>query len=347
MGRHRPQIRWGLISGLALIVLLDMFSASAAADEEKGTVAGQVTTSNGQTIPFGVTVQLDAPGGQIAGQQPADSSGRFQFDYIEKKDYTLVVTADGYQSATQEVDLRYGNQLFVTVRLVPVEQKSNKPGGAVTSVNELKVPAHARQQFLKGDRALEAQDFSAAQHHFERAVDEYPCYPQAQLGLATSLIATKQASRAETALKKAIECSPTFLDAYVELSQLFNAQKRYEESSKLLQPAIGRSPNTWQLHYQMGVAHYGMKQYEEAEKDFLGARSINQTPPPILHIKLADVYLKKSEFGKAYAEMQSYLREEPEGRFAPKIKAVIRQMKADGLVPADSPSATSSGITKP
>src|SRR5574337_853970 len=100
----RPQIRWGLTSALALTVLLGMFSASAAAGEEKGTVAGQVTTSHGQTIPFGVSVQLQAPGGQIAGQQPADSSGHFQFDYIEKNDYTLLVTADGYQPATEEVD---------------------------------------------------------------------------------------------------------------------------------------------------------------------------------------------------------------------------------------------------
>jgi len=347
MGLPMPQIRRGSISALALIVLLGTSSAYAPTDEEKGTVAGQVTTSNGQTIPFGVSVQLQAPGGQIADQRPADSAGRFQFDYIEKKNYTLLVTADGYQPATQEVDLRYGNQLFVTIRLVPLVHKLNNPGGAVTSVDELKVSARARREFLKGDRALKAQDFSGAKRHFEQAVDEYPCYPQAQLGLATALIAKKQASQAETALKKAIQCSPALLDAYVELSQLFNAERRYEESSKLLQPAIERSPNVWQLHYQMGVAHYGMKQYEEAERDFLGTRSLNQTPPAILHIKLADVYLKKGDFGKAYGEMQSYLREEPDGRFAPKIKTVIQQMKADRLIPADTPSARSSGIAKP
>jgi tetratricopeptide (TPR) repeat protein len=347
MGRHRLQFRGGRISALALILLLDMFSPSAVADEAKAKVAGQVTTSNGKTIPFGVNVQLQAPGGQFAGQQPADSSGHFQFDYVEKKDYTLLVTADGYQPVTQDVDLRYGDQLFITIRLTPLDHKLIDARGAVTSVEDLKVPDHAKRQYIRGDRAFKAQNFSAAKRFFEQAVQEYPCYAQAELGLATVLIATKQSSQAETALRKAIQCAPTFLDAYVELSQIFNAEKRYGESSELLQPAIERSPDTWQLRYQMGVAHYGMKQYEEAEKDFLGARSVNQTPPPILHIKLADVYLKKSDFGKAYAEMQSYLREQPDGRFAPKIKTVIQQMKADGLVPADSPSATSSRNAKP
>jgi tetratricopeptide (TPR) repeat protein len=347
MGRQRPQIRVGVIAAVALIVLFDVFSPSAVADEGKAKVAGQVTTSNGKTIPFGVNVQLQAPGGQIAGQQPADSSGHFQFDYIEKKDYTLLVTADGYQPVTRDVDLRYGDQLFVTIRLAPLDHKLIEDRGAVTSVEDLKVPDHAKRQYVKGDRAFKAQNFSAARRFFEQAVQEYPCYAQAQLGLATVLIAAKQSSQAETALRKAIQCAPTFLDAYIELSQLFNAEKRYDESSELLQPAIERSPDTWQLRYQMGVAHYGMNQYEKAEKDFLGARSLNRTPPPILHIKLADVYLKKSDFGKAYAEMQSYLKEQPDGRFAPKIKTVIQQMKADGLVPADSPSATSSRNAKP
>lgn len=347
MGLHRRQIRQGTISALALIVLLGTSSVYAATDEEKGTVAGQVTTVNGKTIPFGVSVQLEAPGGQIAGQQPADSSGHFQFDYVEKKDYTLLVTADGYQPATQEVDLRYGDQLFVTIRLTPLDHASIKDRGAVTSLEDLKVPDRAKRRYVKGDRALKTQNLPAARKFFELAVQEYPCFAQAQLGLATVLIATKQSSQAETALRKAIQCAPTFLDAYVELSQLFNEENRYDESSKLLQPAIARSPDTWQLRYQMGVAHYGMKQYEEAEKDFLGVRSLNQTPPPILHIKLADVYLKKSDFGRAYVEMQSYLTEQPEGRFAPKTRVVIQQMKADGLVPADSPSATSSQNAKP
>ena len=344
---HRPQIRGGVISALALMVLLDMFSLPAVADEGKAKVAGQVTTSNGKTIPFGVNVRLQAPGGQNAGQQPADSSGHFQFDYVEKKDYTLVVTADGYQPATQEVDLRYGNRLFVTIRLAPLDHKLKEDRGDVTSVEDLKVPDRAKRKYAKGDRALKARNFSAAERLFEQSVKEYPCYAQAQLGLATVLIAKKQSSQAEAALRKSIQCSPAFLDAYVELSQLFNAEKRFGDSLELLQPAIVRSPDTWQLRYQMGVAHYGMKQYEQAEKDFLGARSLNQTPPPILHIKLADVYLKKSDFGKAYAEMQSYLSEQPDGRFAPKIKTVIQQMKADGLVPADAPSATSSRSAKP
>lgn len=347
MGQHALEFRRGTIVLVAMAFLIGVFSASGVAAEERATLAGQVTTSQGKTIPFGVTVQILTPGGQIAGQQPANSAGHFEFDYIKKEDYTLTVTAKGFRPSTQDVDLRYGSQLFVTVQLTPVRKKAKSDRGAVVSVNDLKVPRHAKQQYIKGNRAFKARHFSVAKRYFERAVQEYPCYVQAQLGLATALIARKQSSPAEVALQKAIHCVPSFLDAYVELSQLFNAERHYGQSAKLLQTAIERSPNTWQLRYQMGVAHFGMNQFQKAEEDFLKVSSLNQSPPPLLYIKLADVYLKENAFGKAYAEMQSYLKKQPHGRFAPRIKTVIQRMKNDGLLSQDSSSAKPSRTAKP
>lgn len=347
MGLRRLQIQAVANSALTLMVILGMFLPSARAEDAKANVADQVMTSNGNPIPFGVNIELRAPGGQIAGQQPADSSGHFEFDYVAKKDYTLLVTAEGYQPAVCDVDLRYGDQLFLTIRLNPLNHKVKEHRGDATSVEDLKVPHHAKRQYLKGDRAFKAQNNTAAKKFFDQAVREYPCYAQAQLALATVLIAKKQASQAEIALRKAIHCVPTYLDACVELSQVFNAEKRYDETLKLLQPAVAHSPDTWQLRYQMGVAHNGMKQYEMAEKDFLAARTLQRTPLPILHIRLADVYLKKNEFAKAYAEMQSYIKQQPGGRFVPRIRAVIQRMKQDGLVPTGPPSATASPGAKP
>lgn len=110
-------------------------------------------------------------------------------------------TADGYQPATREVHLRYGDQLFVTIRLTPVGHKVKRHHGAVTSVNNLKVLHLAEQEYIKGNRAFKAQRFSAAKKYFEQAVKEYLCYAQAQLGLATVQIEEKHAPQAKATLK--------------------------------------------------------------------------------------------------------------------------------------------------
>jgi len=55
-------------------------------------------------------------------------------------------------------------------------------------------------------------------------------------------------------------------------------------------------------------------------------------------VKLADVYLKKNAFDKAYSEMESYLRAEPSGRFAVKVRELMKQLESAGLVDAASVS---------
>ena len=49
-------------------------------------------------------------------------------------------------------------------------------------------------------------------------------------------------------------------------------------------------------------------------------------------MKVADVYLAQEAYDKAYAEMQAYLQAQPSGRFAEKIRKIIREMGAAGVL---------------
>ena len=95
------------------------------------------------------------------------------------------------------------------------------------------------------------------------------------------------------------------------------------------------SPDAWQFHFQLGIANYGMKNYTEAEKELREVSRLNKTPPSLLYVKLADVYFRESKYDDAYGEMEEYLRKEPEGRFAPRIHTIMKQMKAAGVLSAD------------
>jgi len=82
------------------------------------------------------------------------------------------------------------------------------------------------------------------------------------------------------------------------------------------------------------MAHYSLKQYNQAEEEYLKVQSLNPNAPAELHVKLADIYLKENAYDKAYAQRQAYLQAEPEGRFASKIKAIMRQMESSGALGA-------------
>jgi tetratricopeptide (TPR) repeat protein len=189
----------------------------------------------------------------------------------------------------------------------------------------------ARREYEKGVHELQARNLNEAAAHLEKAVKEYPCYARAQTDLATVLSQQHQFDRSESALKKAIYCDPDFLNAYSELGQLYYNEKRFQESESVLQEGLRRSPGGWQFYYQMAADDYRLGQFSKAEQEYLKAESFSSQVPAEIHVKLADVYLKERAFEKTYSEMQGYLRIEPNGRFASKIKTTMQRMKADGI----------------
>jgi tetratricopeptide (TPR) repeat protein len=331
---------WGRAIGSVLTVCVLILVCQPAAFCQRSTsLSGRVTTRDGVTIPFGVTVTLRTNAGQLVVSQPVDSAGHFEIDGLQRIDYRMVVTAKGFRPAELDADLRYsGGSVTINVQLTP--EPTRRPNkGAVTSVAELRVPAAARNKYQKGSRAFQQRRYSVAQRYFEQATQDYPCYARAQVDLATVLIIRKTDSvGAETRLRKAIQCDATFLDAYIELAQLLNAKGQYKQSVKVLRQGMQHSPDAWQFHFQLGVANYGMKNYSEAEKELGEVSRLNKTPPPILYVKLADVYLRESKYPEAYSEMEKYLRKDPEGRFAPKIHTVMKEMRAAGVLSAEKPA---------
>jgi len=189
---------------------------------------------------------------------------------------------------------------------------------------------------------LRDKNLSAAESRFRKAVEEYPCYARAQTDLALVLNERQQFPASEAALKKAMECDPDYLDTYNELGQLYYNEKKYQESQAILQEGLRRSPQSWQFYYQLGADHYHLGQYVTAEQEYLKAESLNASVPAEIHVKLADVYLKESAYGEAYAEMQAYMRTAPNGPYAERVRDLMHRMESDHTVAAGQASTAQS-----
>lgn len=339
-----------LSAGLALWVIcplsLWMIGARVAYGQERASIEGVVRTGRGEAIPFGVTVRLETDEGMVA-QQPLNSEGEFEFDYLPKRFFRLIVTGDGFQTSERDLDLAHGpDRVHVNIFLSP-ESKTKTNSEALPALTDLNAPKHARREYAKGAQALERKDLAQARAHYEKAISEYPCYARAQTDLALVLAGQHEIPPAEAALRKAIQCDAGFLDAYAELSELLSREKRFTESGTVLEQGLRRSPSTWQFYYELGVAHYGMGQYTSAESDYLKVVAVNPKPPSKLHVKLADVYLKQAAYDKAYAQMQEYLRLEPAGPFAAKVKSIMQSLESSGMVHAAQSQAAQPSSPRP
>lgn len=336
-GRSRQPA--GAYVPLLFLLPVGLLAPVPAACQQTVDLAGQVVTDTGQTIRSGVMITLETDEGERAAQTPADTAGRFELHNLRKLRYRLTVTAEGFEPWQQELDLGRGAvQYTIKISLTPLKKVKEIPAPAPALTDD-QAPKTARKEYERGVHALAARKLDEAHTHLEKAVAEFPCYARAQTDLAVILTEQRQGQSAEAALRKAVQCDPGFADAYTQLGQLLNAEKKFAESAELLQDGLRRSPGAWQFYYQLAIAHFGLKQYSQAEEEYLRVQSLNPNPPADLHVKLADVYLKENAYDKAYAQMQAYLQAEPEGRFAAKIKAIMRQMESSGALRAPSARA--------
>jgi tetratricopeptide (TPR) repeat protein len=337
MGRQHPRSLTAAWAGLFPFLLL--WGAALGLCQEVVVLEGQVLTDGGAPLATTAHLHLEAQDGQTVADQPADSRGRFRFLNLSREVYHLTVTADGFQSRQQSLDLRYGYVWqIITVALTPLERAK----GASVSMTDLSAPKKAQKEYEKGRRAFEKKELPEARRHLENAVSAYPCYARAQTTLGMTLELQGENAPAETAFRKAIECDAVYLEAHVQLGILLNQEQKFSDCAADLKKVIGHFPGSWQLSYQLAAAEYGLGHYEQAQQEYLRVESLSSQIPAEIHVRLADVYTQQGAYADAYAEMQAYLRAEPQGRFAQKAHEVMRQMEESGVLKESRPQPTAS-----
>lgn len=293
---------------------------------------GRVRGDAGVTLRSGVKIQIETDEGKLIAEQPANSEGAFHFENLPKVNCRLLVTADGFEPYQESIDLAYGATIFIrNINLRPAGKVKESLVSAPARSDNL-APKNAKREYVQAARELAAKNLEGAKVHLENAVKEFPCYARAQTDLGTILEAGHDLAGAETALKKARECDPDYIDSYIVLGQMLNSQERFADSERILQEGVRRSPGSWQFYYQLGVAYYGLGQYSKAQTEYQRVLELNPTPAPDFRVKLADLYLKEKAYDKAYSQMEEYLKAEPHGRFAARVKSIMEQMKASGVL---------------
>jgi tetratricopeptide (TPR) repeat protein len=305
----------------------------APAVKETVVFAGQVRSSDGHAISSGVIVTLETVDHVPIATKHANADGQFEFESVPGNACLLQVSAQGFQTFQQRLDEVVFTQFrtFVNVFLTPVDQ-SEREEAAPAVLTDQKAPEKARDELVKGVQALLKEKYSVARTHFEKAIAVYPCYARAQTELAIVLIPPGDFTQAESALRKSVQCDSGYHHARLVLGQLLNMQKRFGESEKTLREAIRLAPSSWELYYQLGIADFGLGEYARAAEEFEEVLSFNPAPPSSYYARAADAYLAQRTYDKAYAKMRDYLRTDPHGPFAEKIRTMIKQMEAKGVL---------------
>ena len=288
-------------------------------------IQGEVRTRDDQPPPQDTIVRLEAVDGRPFAEQRIGADSKFQFVNPPKAAYRLSVIATRYKTVTETIDTTYGMPQPLVIKLDPIG--STAPPAQAT-VTDLAAPKQARREYEKGWQAFSLGKLKEAQRHLEKAVAEDPCFARAQTALGIVFTRVQQFEAADSAFRKSIKCDGGFFQGYMQLALLEWGQKKYEACSATLEQGLRQFPNQWTLHYDLARAKHSLGDFQTAEQEYLKAQELNPATRPAIHLELAELYLNWKKYDKARAEMEAYLRADPNGKSAQRTRKMLQDLQA-------------------
>lgn len=332
----------------ALFILWSLLPARAAA-QRSGTnsqgglpsntavVTGTVYSEKGNHPVMQALVQLCDGGGNMLAQEITTDNGEFSFRGLERNNYILQISADGFAASSTSVDLSYNSERGVPVYLKAVAtEASDTVAPASVSAHELSIPKDARNSFAAGRKKMYIdKNPQGALADFQSAVAEAPGYYEAYYQMALVQVNLGTSADAEASLRKAIELSgDKYGEADVSLGTILLDRGQSADGEKTLRRGIELNPDFWLGHYELGRALLNQEKLSEALKSAEQARSLSPGTA-IIYRLLSNIHLREKDYSALLQDIDAYIKLDPDSPAGLRAKA-LREQVAQKVSASDS-----------
>jgi Tfp pilus assembly protein PilF len=318
---------------LSFALTFALFAASSvAAQRERDTyttgptleISGQVRLSELNAPAPDAQVSLERFSGGLVEQMATDRSGRFRFIGLATGNYTVRVSAHGYQTTQQTVDLRFVFKQYLLFELRRDESMSS-PRPTSSLVIDARVPKEAGESVERGRAELAKKNTAQAITHFQNALEIYPEYFDAQLLLSTTFMDLREWQKAETSLLKALNLKNDEPMVLLALGEVYWREKRYEEAEKLLVQGTKLDDESWHGHFTLARLYWDQKELMKAAPAV--GRTLQLKPDfAEAHLLAGNILLQLNQQRRALVEYQEYLKLEPKGEFAQQTRELVDKL---------------------
>ena len=330
-------------SRISLCVVVSLFVSCAFAQRTPRMNGGDGSSVGNVTIRVIYTDERPA-GAQLLVQLLSASSsspvattytrenGQAGFGNIAIGIYHVVVSGQGIETADSgafEIDSRMTAQTqFVYVRRI--EDRAQAGGGPpLVMATSMNIPKKAQKEFDKSLDAINAHDWDKALQHLTSATAIYPQYVAAYTNLGVVYGQLNDPVHQREALEKAVSLDDHFAPALVNLARLDYRDKRFPESQDLLEKATRVDPANAQTLVLLAQTDLVNQHYDDAIANAKKVHSLPHEHLAIIHYIAARALEFKHRAGDAVTELQTFLKEEPDGPRAAQVRSDMSHLHAE------------------
>ena len=186
--------------------------------------------------------------------------------------------------------------------------------------------------FNKGQDAHEKGDLTTALGFYERALEAFPEFPEAELQRGNALLSLKRTNEAEKAFRKALELREDWTLAMSNLGSLLVEQKKYDEAEGLLAKSLQKDDMNQAALAALADLRLRTNAPETVLKEILAKLSSfsgNVRPTTSVLEAKAAIELKLKDTASAKATARRVLEQDPKNVSANLILAEIALMERD------------------
>lgn len=325
---------------LAGAVLFLCVAASARAQVlQKGTITVFIRGPEGGPISVVPTLSLRSPmRGSTPGFAQQTGGGGWIFSDVEIGDtYEVDVRADGYQDASQRVEmLSASTQVIVFMTPVGEEVKFQPPAG------QFVLAPRAQKEVEQGIKDMSSNKIPSAQKHFQKALAMAPGNPYANYVMGMSYLISKQLPQAKPYLEKSVSIDPKQPVALRALGTLRFELEDYPGAIETLSQSLKLDPSSWNAEWMLADSYLRQHDFAQARVHAEQALSVGKQKATSAQLLLGEALAGLGDHPRAIEALQAFLTAYPQDSHAGKIHTLITQLQT-ALAPVETAAVGTGG----
>jgi tetratricopeptide (TPR) repeat protein len=200
--------------------------------------------------------------------------------------------------------------------------------GPTISATSFKVPDDARKEYEKAEKEAQKNKFKQAQEHLQKAVDIYPAYAEAWVGLGKLHEHDGRIDESKSAFQRAMDADANYVPPYLHLALYAAREKRWEDARALTDKALRLDPKDYaDAYFINAIANFNLHHLQEAQKAALKAAEMDREHrQPRIHYLLAAICEANGDREQAAMHLKEYLQFAPEAPDASAAKAHLAEL---------------------
>lgn len=265
-------------------------------------------------------------------RQETARAGHIRFDNLAPTEYSLYVTASGYQTAVRKVEADRDAVKTVTIEL----QQLSAEDAAENSAYKALTPK-AQKEIGKALELLRANKPADARNHLDAANRVAPNQAEVQYLYGVHAKQTGNEQQAKLYWMKAVESSPKHLPALLSLADALLRENQLAEALVYVTRAVEAEPSSWRAHAILANVYLRLDSADEAVKNAERAQELGHEQAAIVEPVLAAALARRGEKARAITVLQAYLQEHGSDMEAKKLLERLRPQTASaGDVPKEA-----------